>query len=315
MTKTDKLFPIGYVSRVTGLTTHVIRVWEKRYAVVTPHRSPGNRRLYSQDDVRRLSLLQRAVTAGQNISNAVRMDDRQLSKITAPTPHQRMAPERIDDSGSLKNSAEKHLKRCLTAVTDMDVQGLESALRQAAVDLPRLSLLIDVISILFERIGKLWADGSIRIVHEHLASNVAQGFLWEMFRSSQPANSSPAMVVATPSGQWCQIGALMAAIAASDAGWEAHYFGPNLPAEEIAVAAKQKRARYIALSITFSGDRSYLIRELKKLRNSLQPDVEIVFGGRGSNAYRETIEAIGARRFKDIRGFFELLNTSPSQGH
>ncbi len=313
MTETDKLFPIGYVSRVTGLTTHVIRVWEKRYAVVTPHRSSGNRRLYSQGDVRRLGLLQRAVTAGQNISNAARMDDRGLAEITVSATPLRTGSRRIDDEASTANGAEQHLERCLSAVTDMEVHCLESALRQAAVDLPKLTLLTDVISILLERIGQLWAEGSIRIAHEHLASNVVQGFLWEMFRSSPPATSSPAMIVATPSGQWCQIGALMTAVTASDAGWEAHYFGANLPAEEIAVAAKQKRARYVALSITFTGDQSFLIRELTKLRNSLPPDVDIVLGGRGSHAYRKTIEKIGARRFQDIKDFFEMLNAYPEQ--
>ena len=313
MTKTDKLFPIGYVSRVTGLTTHVIRVWEKRYAVVTPHRSSGNRRLYSQDDVRRLGLLQRAVAAGQNISNATKMANRELAEITDSVPPQHLDSEHFSDAGSQAKGVEHHLERCLSAVTDMEVHRLEGALRQAAVDLPRLSLLNDVISGLFERIGQLWADGSIRIAHEHLASNVAQGFLWEMFRSSLPSNSSPTMVVATPAGQWCQIGALMAAVAASDAGWEAHYFGPNLPAEEIAVAAKQKRVKYVALSITFTGDQTHLIRELTKLRNSLPSNVDIVLGGRGSHVYRKTIEKIGARRFQDIREFFELLNAYPEQ--
>ena len=38
---------IQSVARRTGLTPHVIRIWEKRYAAVQPSRTETNRRLYS----------------------------------------------------------------------------------------------------------------------------------------------------------------------------------------------------------------------------------------------------------------------------
>ena len=41
-------YTIRYVSQRTGLTPHVIRAWEKRYAAVVPNRSAKNRRLYSE---------------------------------------------------------------------------------------------------------------------------------------------------------------------------------------------------------------------------------------------------------------------------
>ncbi len=42
---------------MTGLSPANLRMWEKRYAVVTPQRSDSGRRLYSEEDVRRLTLL------------------------------------------------------------------------------------------------------------------------------------------------------------------------------------------------------------------------------------------------------------------
>lgn len=309
MLETDKLFPIGYVSRFTGLSTHVIRVWEKRYAAVTPRRSSGNRRLYSQGDVRRLGLLQKAVMAGQNISNAAKMDNRELELLAASVSEKREDPGRIDAGEPLTADAAIHLKRCQSAVLDLDDRRLEIVLRDAAVDLSKLSLMTDVISVLFQKVGQLWARGSIKVIHEHMASSVTQGFLWEMLRSSAPVNFTRAMVIATPAGQWCQIGALMAAVAASDAGWRAYYFGPDLPAEEIAAAAKKTQAACVALSISFRGEKNLMVRELTNLRKILPPDVDIVLGGPASSAFQNTTQKLGIRRFSGLRVFFESLVT------
>ena len=40
--------PIKVVARRTGLSAHVIRIWEKRYGAVEPERTDTNRRLYSR---------------------------------------------------------------------------------------------------------------------------------------------------------------------------------------------------------------------------------------------------------------------------
>src|SRR5919107_4915681 len=59
--------PMRVVTRRTGLSADVLRVWEKRYGVVTPSRSDTGRRLYSDTDIERLRLLHRATLAGRSI--------------------------------------------------------------------------------------------------------------------------------------------------------------------------------------------------------------------------------------------------------
>jgi len=44
-------YRIGAVCRLTGISQHVLRVWEKRYGVVRPLRSETDRRLYRESDV------------------------------------------------------------------------------------------------------------------------------------------------------------------------------------------------------------------------------------------------------------------------
>jgi len=51
-------YRIGAVSRMTGISADALRIWERRYAAVSPQRSPGGGRLYSPQDLARLRLIQ-----------------------------------------------------------------------------------------------------------------------------------------------------------------------------------------------------------------------------------------------------------------
>jgi DNA-binding transcriptional MerR regulator len=50
---------IGDLSGHTGVATHQLRAWERRYGLLKPRRSAGNYRLYSPADAARVRLMQR----------------------------------------------------------------------------------------------------------------------------------------------------------------------------------------------------------------------------------------------------------------
>ena len=74
----EKRFPIKIVAQRTGLSVHAIRVWEKRYQIVTPFRTETNRRLYSEEDIERLRLLNLATKSGYSISSVADLDHKAL---------------------------------------------------------------------------------------------------------------------------------------------------------------------------------------------------------------------------------------------
>lgn len=71
-------FRIGTVSRLTGVPTDTLRVWERRYHVVTPVRSEAGTRHYAAEDVGRLSLIKRLVDGGDAISSVANLSLREL---------------------------------------------------------------------------------------------------------------------------------------------------------------------------------------------------------------------------------------------
>ena len=62
-------YGIGAVVRHTGLSAPNIRMWEKRYNAVVPTRTETNRRLYTADDVEKLTLLRLLTERGHSIKN------------------------------------------------------------------------------------------------------------------------------------------------------------------------------------------------------------------------------------------------------
>src|ERR671938_1468664 len=69
---------IGTVTRLTGLTADVVRVWERRYGAVRPARSEGGSRLYSDADIARLRRLRQAVEKGHSISQVAKLSEPDL---------------------------------------------------------------------------------------------------------------------------------------------------------------------------------------------------------------------------------------------
>lgn len=73
-------YGIGVVSRLTGISRDALRVWERRYGVVKARRTDTRRRLYSQEDIKRLMLVKALVDSGHAISSVANLATAELEK-------------------------------------------------------------------------------------------------------------------------------------------------------------------------------------------------------------------------------------------
>ena len=115
----DKLFNIKYVSEQTGLSAHVIRIWERRYSAITPDRSNSNRRLYSQNDIEKLKLLKSATSSGQSIGQIADLPIEKLQEITtnSTVENEIFSPESNPQLD--KELTEKYIADCLIAIDEL----------------------------------------------------------------------------------------------------------------------------------------------------------------------------------------------------
>ena len=282
---------IKAVVRRTGLSAHVIRVWEKRYGAVKPERTGTNRRLYSEEQIERLNLLRDVIRAGHNIGAVANLPAGRLKKI---------AEEGESVSEQRSGGYSNLLEECISAVNQLNAHALEAALKRGSLELGAQGLLQKVIAPLAQKIGDMWRDGTITAAHEHFASAVIRVFLGHATRSFASTEGAPVLVVATPNGQLHELGALLAGAAAANLGWHVTYLGPSLPAAEIAGAVLQNHARAVALSLVYPEDDPKLEGELTRLCELLPPGLPLLVGGRAAPAYENALAKIGALQIKDL---------------
>ena len=293
---------IKFAAQQTGLSQHTIRAWERRYGALTPDRTATNRRLYSNEDIDKLKLIQRGVQAGHTVGRIAGLSASELAELLGPAG--RSEPPRaaeVHDPSAAPDWA-PYLAECVGSVASLDGAGLENALNRAAIMLGAVALIENIMLPLMEELGENWAAGDVGPAHEHLATAVLRTFLGRTLATFQPPLQAPRVIVTTPQGQIHELGALIAAVTAAAAGWRALYLGPNLPYGEIVAAAHQSGAAAIALSIVYPHDDPGLNHELKALRTQVGPEMLIMAGGRAAANYREALDAIGAVTIRDIRG-------------
>jgi DNA-binding transcriptional MerR regulator/methylmalonyl-CoA mutase cobalamin-binding subunit len=304
----EKGYPIKVVSRMTGLSPHVIRVWERRYDVVSPERTSGNRRLYNEQNIQKLRLLKKLVDFGYNISQIADFSAIQLKKmieehrIEAPVVERSQPPSRV--------SIDSLVDDFFLAIRSLDAAVMDKILRSASISFSQPQILEGLIIPVLERIGEEWQKGNFRIYHEHLVTTVIRSYLSDQLSSIHPSPNAPRMIVTTPTGQNHEIGALMVALTAAISGWNAIYLGSNLPSEEIAAVAHQKNCTAILLSIVYPPNDPILEKELLRLGDLIPENCQLIMGGRAASSYKKVVNKVKARFFtnlSDLRSVLQVI--------
>ena len=296
-------YPLQVVARQTGLSPHVLRAWERRYAVVQPTRSPSGRRLYRDEDVIRLKLLSQVTRLGHPIGSVAALTDTALKNLAkqASTPatgeRTRLSRGRID------RERVAIVRDCIEAIRGFDADALNRLLKRTVLDSGYTALIRRVIAPLTQRLGQLWDEGTIQTAHEHFASGVIRAFLLDPARQYSGTVPTTTIVAATLQGQLHELGAVMAAALAAERGWRVVYLGPSLPSLEIASVAIKSEARAVALSVVYPEADPHIEHELLELRSHLPGKTPILIGGGAAESYRTAIEEAHAQLLDNFGAF------------
>lgn len=294
--------PIQVVTRRTGLSADVVRAWEKRHAAIDPARSDGGRRLYSDADVERLRLLARATLSGHTIGQVARLTNAALvALVDAETvgPDGGGATPSSDETASARAAPMDDMQRelldaALASIESYDAVRLDLHLRRAKVTLSASAFLDAIVVPLIEQTEARVRDGTLRAAQRYLAHVALRRVLDEVIVTTTWSLAGPPLVVATPSGEPHELGAVVTAAAAALEGWRVTYLGPGLPAEDVADTVLGVGAPAVMLSLSTVPNGRTIPRELRRLRDLLPSDVTILVEGASTIAHRSVLAEIDA---------------------
>lgn len=287
--------PIRTVASMTGLTPDLIRAWEKRYSVVKPERGARGARLYSAADVARLRLLARAVRDGRAIGDVAALTTQELRKL--------LAVAEIDTAAAFEPhsvpAAEQVVSRAIDRVADYDTAGVACLLADTLLVLGAGPFAHKIAVPLMHRLGELWSQRKLSIAHEHVLTAALRNLLGGLLLNR--ARAGRQLLLATPAGEQHEMGLLLVALLACEAGVGVSYLGAGLPAAEIVAAARRLRPGAVGLSLVTARNRRRAVAVVRKLNAALDGHVEMWLGGADAPNVADRIRSFRGVVFSDLQ--------------
>jgi methanogenic corrinoid protein MtbC1 len=266
------LYSIAAVSKLTGVSCHALRVWERRYGYPVPYRSPSGHRRYGVEQVHLLRRVAERLQAGESIGDV--MAELRAGRLEVP------GEEAAPPPGAAGESATSAL---IGRLAEGDLAGADEVYRCVAERSAPADLLDRLIEPALIEAGERWFRGDCDVFQEHGASGFLRGKLGELIDDARRTNPHPhhTALVGTVQGDRHEGGVLMLSVLLESAGWRAVPLGVDLPVREYQKAVEAWTPDALALSFVLSRNINKRFQELAKLRG-----VPIFVGGRSILNYQ-----------------------------
>ena len=239
---------IGELAARTGVSVHVLRVWERRYGLLTPNRSAGGYRLYGPQDEWRVRetarLREEGMPAAQAAATAL-LAFRELPPELLPECDVRLTGTPADGAGA--EGVVRLRERLLTAIGEFDGTTAQAILDIALEHLGVEAAITDLVMPTLHATGERWASGHFSVAQEHFASNLIRTRLSSL-SLAWDAGTGPMAVLACPAGERHDLGLLAFGVILGRAGWRVRYLGADTPLATLGSAVAALEPDLVVLS-------------------------------------------------------------------
>ena len=236
----DGVLRIGELSRRTGLSTDVIRAWERRYDLLRPSRTDGGYRQYSADDISRVRLMQHYRARGLPNAQAAGIVHRVQTAAFDANP------------GVPPGDARKALRVLRGSLESFDDGPADRVLERLLGVFAAGAVLRDIVLPYLREMGERWACGEATIAQEHFASSFLEGWMLTMARGWSRSGPYRAVLACAP-GERHTLGLIAFGLALRDLGWRITYLGADAPVHAVEHAAGAVAADVVVLSAALPG--------------------------------------------------------------
>jgi DNA-binding transcriptional MerR regulator len=224
---------IGEFSQRVGVSAERLRAWEKRYGLLTPERSAGGFRLYSDADVARVQRMLAHLQRGASAAEAARL------AWEAP-----VALEAVTEGAPPLDRGVSRLRERLERFDDA---GAHAVLDELLATFALGTVLRAVVLPCLVELGERWQSGEVSVGQEHFASNLLRGRLLSLAQG-WGQGSGPRAVLAAPPGEQHDLGLIACGLALSRQGLRIVFLGADCPIDTLISTVRTVRPGLVLLS-------------------------------------------------------------------
>jgi DNA-binding transcriptional MerR regulator len=152
-------YSIKDLETLSKIKSHTIRIWEKRYSMLSPARTDTNIRYYTNEDLKKILNISFLNHRGIKISKIAGMSEEEIIR-------------KVQELQSASGEHDDIIEQAITAMLELDEQRLVRVLQQQMDRLGMETVVEQIIFPFLKRIGLMWQTGTINPAQEHFVSNI-----------------------------------------------------------------------------------------------------------------------------------------------
>ncbi|THD65857.1 MerR family transcriptional regulator [Robertkochia marina] len=212
-------FSIKDLENLSGIKAHTIRIWEKRYNLLSPNRTDTNIRYYSLKSLQKLLNITLLYNNGYKISRIAKIPEDELPIVV----------REIVSENSVKNKAINAFK---LAMINFDQSLFLNTYNSLLGDRSFREIFYEIFLPLLNELGLLWQTDTISPAHEHFVTAlIKQKILLniEKLQLAEPTKTDHTFVLYLPDNEIHEIGLLYLNYEIVLRGYRVIYLGQTIP--------------------------------------------------------------------------------------
>ena len=286
-------YSIRDLEKITGIKAHTIRIWEKRYGIVSPLRTQTNIRYYSDDDLRRLMNVAILNKYGYKISNIQGMSAAELNTCVVDLTHQD-----IDNDYQVDN--------LVMAMIELDELRFDKIISSSIIKQGFDYTFENLLYKFLEKIGILWQVGAVNPVQEHFISHlIRQKLILAIDGQQEYGNNHKAFLLFLPENEYHEIALLYLQLLIRKEGHKVIYLGQNVPLIHLKDVFEIHQIDYLVTSVASKLPAEIIVEILNEL-SQLYADKQILIGGNCLSDLSVSLPG-NVKSYNSMLDFFEFL--------
>lgn len=216
-------FSIKDLEHLSGIKAHTIRIWEKRYNILTPDRTDTNIRTYDLTNLQKILNITFLNEHGYKISRIAKLDDQEIGNMV----------KKVAASASEKNRAINSFK---IAMINFDQALFNNTYNKLLETKSFRNIFHEVFIPLLDEIGLLWQTDTINPVHEHFLVGLIKQKLYlniALLDNSVEFDEESLYVLFLPENEIHDLGILFLNYELKFHKRKTIYLGPSMPLRDM----------------------------------------------------------------------------------